>query len=80
MGLSELLDQYSDVQSLSEVECVRRGLGLERIAAGKFEEARQILLGRNHPEVWLRLWMRQPSARDPEFDAEWDRLDALELR
>jgi len=55
-------------------------LGLERIAAGKFEEARQILLGRNHPEVWLRLWMRQPSARDPEFDAEWDRLDALELR
>lgn len=57
MELAQLLDEYSDVQSLSEERYVRRAVALEKLALGLAEEALRILKGYSHWEVDWRLWL-----------------------
>lgn len=59
MELAQLLDEYSDVQNLSEEKYVRRAIALQKLASSLIDDACRILRGESHWEVDLILWMRR---------------------
>lgn len=79
MQLNQLL--RADVQALSSQEFVRREFAARALHLGNRPRAERIARGQadGDADLALALFLSMPRRDDPDFDAEWDRLDTSSL-
>lgn len=79
MQLSQLL--RADVQLLSSQHFVRREFAVRALRLGNWPRAERIARGQadGDADLVFALFMNRQRRDDPDYDAEWDRLEAASL-